>query len=168
MVITGSNFEKVLLETLILANFLMCFSRSNTILAISQEWLDRLIWNDKEVHWLDTGYNMWSWPFTSPMTLTLEVSRSNCEKDLSEISRSQSEIALSTELDDRLTWNEKDVSHPLMNMILTSVTMVGWADVPDSDWGYFRRQRAFNISSYQKRFHLHCGLLHNLCPRPIV
>ena len=24
-------------------------------------------------------------------------------------------------------------------MILTSVTMVGWADVPDSDWGDFRR-----------------------------
>ena len=32
-------------------------------------------------------------------------------------------------------------------MILTSVTMVGWADVPDSDRGDFRRQRAVDISS---------------------
>ena len=29
--------------------------------------------------------------------------------------------------------NEKDVSHPFMTMILTCVTMVRWADVPDSD-----------------------------------
>ena len=27
----------------------------------------------------------------------------------------------------------QDVSHPFMTMILTSVTMVGWEDVPDSD-----------------------------------
>ena len=47
-----------------------------------------------------------------------------------EISRSKSEIALSQEWDGQLTWNKKDVT-----MILTSVTMVGWADVPDSDWG---------------------------------
>ena len=32
----------------------------------------------------------------------------------------------------------KDVSHPFMTMILTCVTMVGWADVPDSDRGDFR------------------------------
>ena len=51
-----------------------------------------------------------------------------------EISRSESEIALSQEWDGRLTWNDKDVSHPFMTMILTSVTMVGWADVQDSDW----------------------------------
>ena len=40
--------------------------------------------------------------------------------------------------------NEKDVSHPFMTMILTCVTMMGWADVPDSD---FRRRRAIDISS---------------------
>ena len=27
------------------------------------------------------------------------------------------------------------------------VTMVGWVDVPDSDWGDFKRQRAIDISS---------------------
>ena len=51
-----------------------------------------------------------------------------------EISMSESEIAWSQEWDGRLTWNEKDVSHPFMTMILTNVTMVGWADVPNSDW----------------------------------
>ena len=64
-----------------------------------------------------------------------------------EISSSESEIAISQEWDSRLTWNERDVSHPFMTMILTSVTMVGWADAPDSDWGDFRRRRAVDISS---------------------
>ena len=34
-----------------------------------------------------------------------------------------------------------------MTLILTSVTMVGWADVPDNDWGDFKRRRAVVISS---------------------
>ena len=65
-----------------------------------------------------------------------------------EIWRSESEIALSQEWDGQLTWNKKAVSHPFMTMILTNVTMVGWVDVPDSDWDDFRRQRAVNISSF--------------------
>ena len=64
-----------------------------------------------------------------------------------EISRSESEIAFSQEWDGRLK-NEKDVSHPFMTMILTSVTMVGWADVLDSDWDDFRCRRAIHIPSY--------------------
>ena len=63
------------------------------------------------------------------------------------VSRSESEIALSQEWDSLLTMNEKDASHPFMTMILTCVTMVGWADVPDSDRGDFRRRRAVDISS---------------------
>ena len=39
---------------------------------------------------------------------------------------------------------QKDKSHPFMTMILASVTMVGWADVP----GDFRHWRAVNISSF--------------------
>ena len=35
-----------------------------------------------------------------------------------------------------------------MTMILTSMTMVGWADVPDSDWGDFRCRLAIDISSF--------------------
>ena len=61
------------------------------------------------------------------------------------VARSEFEITLSQEWDGWLTWNEKDVSHPLMTMILTSVTMVGWADVLDSDQGDFRRRRAVNL-----------------------
>ena len=63
------------------------------------------------------------------------------------VSRSESEIALSQEWGGRLTMNEKDVSHPFMTMILTCVTMVRWADVPDCDWGDFRRWSAIFISS---------------------
>ena len=64
------------------------------------------------------------------------------------VSMSESEIALSQEWCGRLAMNEKDKSHPFMTMILTCVTMVGWADVPNSDRGDFRRRRAVDISSY--------------------
>ena len=87
MVITWLDFGAILLKTVILAEFLeklrMCFFKVNTILAISQEWLVRLMWNEKEVYWLDTGYNMWPSPLTSLMTLTMDVSRSNFEIALS-------------------------------------------------------------------------------------
>ena len=75
------------------------------------------------------------------------------------VSRSESEIALSQEWGGRLTWNEKDLSHPFMTMILTSVTMVGWADVPDSDRGDFRRHRAIDISSFSTlQWHITFGV----------
>ena len=77
-----------------------------------------------------------------------------------EISRFKSEIALSQAWDSRLTWNEKDVSHPFMTMILTSVTMLGWADVSDSDWGDFRRLRALDISS------LYLSIIHQFEAKP--
>ena len=161
----------------------MCFSRSNTILTICQEWLVQLMWNEKEVHWLDTGYNIWPWPLTSLMTLTLDVSRSNFEIAISPellvwlmwnygkwvniiLGRSYDLAlwpdpwpwpwsfkvrvwnSLSQEWGGRLTMNEKDVSHPFMTIILTCVTMVRWADVPDSGRGDFRRRRAVDISSW--------------------
>ena len=154
---------------------------SNTILAISQKWLVRLMWKEKEVHRLDTGYNMWPWPLISLMTLSLDVSRSNFEIAVSvglidvkwkgseligywndymtlpfdhtldldlRVSRSESEIDLSQKWNGQLTWNAKDVNHPFMTMILTSVTMVGWADVPDSDRGDFKCRHAVDLSSY--------------------
>ena len=79
--------------------------------------------------------------------MTLSFDRTHDLDPGVEVWRLKSEIALSQEWDDRLTWNEKDVSHPFMTMILTSVTMLGWADVPDSDWGDFRRRRAVDISN---------------------
>ena len=64
------------------------------------------------------------WYWADCMTLPFDHTH---DLDLGvEISRSESEIALSQEWDGRLTWNEKDVSHPFMTVILTSVTMVGW------------------------------------------
>ena len=63
------------------------------------------------------------------------------------VSRSESEIALSQEWGSLLTMNEKDASHSFMTMILTCVTMVGWADVLDSDRGDFRCRHAVDISS---------------------
>ena len=95
---TRLDFGEIMLKTVILANFGCVFSRSNTILAIFQDWLVRLLWNEKEVHWFDTGYNIWPWPLTSLMTLTLDVSRSNFK------------IALSPEFLVWLMWNEKEVS----------------------------------------------------------
>ena len=56
-------------------------------------------------------------------------------------------------------WNEKDVSHPFMTMILISLTMVGWADVPDSDWGDFRCWHAVDISSFQLLLWEHYSLI---------
>ena len=61
------------------------------------------------------------WYWADCMTLPFDHTH---DLDLG-VSRSESEIALYQELGGWLTWNEKDVSHPLMNMILTSVTMVG-------------------------------------------
>ena len=53
--------------------------QGQTRLDISQEWLVRLTWNKKEIHWLDSGSAMWPWPLTSTMTMTLDFSSSNVE-----------------------------------------------------------------------------------------
>ena len=68
-------------------------------------------------------------------------------------SRSGSEIALSQEWGGWLTWNAKDLSHSFMTMSLTSVNMVGWADVPDSDWGDFGMPSTYLVlsCSFQNR-----------------
>ena len=86
------------------------------------------------------------WYWANCMTLPFDHTQ---DLDLG-VSRSESEIALSQEWGSLLTMNEKDASHPFMTMILTCVTMVGWADVPDSDRGDFRCRRAVDISSLMK------------------
>ena len=75
MFITILDCRRILLETLFFAKF--SFSRSNTLLDISQIWLVRLVWNEKEGPRLDTEWSMWPWPLTSPMTLTFNFSRSH-------------------------------------------------------------------------------------------
>ena len=59
---------------------------------------------------------LWPHPWPSPWSFKVRVWK-----------------ALSQECGGRLIMNEKDVSHPFMTMILTCVTMVRCADVPDSD-----------------------------------
>ena len=100
-------------------------------------------------HWADC-MNL---PFDHTQDLDLGV----------EISRSESEIALTQEWGGQLTMNENDVSHLFMTMILTSVTMVGWADVPDSDWGDFRCGRAIDISTIKNQFSSKEMNLQNVC-----
>ena len=101
-----------------------------------------------DVKW-KRGELIWYW--ADCMTLPFDHTR---DLDLGvEISRSESEIALSQEWDVWLTWNEKDVSHRFMTMILTSMTMVGWGDVPDSNWGDFRHRRAVDIRSLILRYY---------------
>ena len=75
-------------------------------------------------------------PFDHTHDLDLRVSMSHSETDTSQA------------WDGRLTWNVKDVSHPFMIMIMTSVTMVGKADMPGSDRGDFRCRCAVDISSF--------------------
>ena len=82
------------------------------------------------------------WYCADCMTLPFDHT---CDLDLG-VSGSESEKALSQEWGGRMTWKEKDLSHPFMTMILTSVTMVGY--VPDSDRGDFRRRCAVDISSF--------------------
>ena len=84
------------------------------------------------------------WYWADCMTLLFDHTN---DLDLG-VSRSESEIALSQEWGSRLTTNEKDVNHPFMTILLTCVTMVGWADVPDSDRGNFRSRRAVDTSSF--------------------
>ena len=111
-------------------------SRSNFEIALSQELL---VWFD--VKWKGSE-SVWYW--ADCMTLPFDHTH---DLDLG-VSRSESEIALSQEWGGRLTMNEKDVSHPFMTMILTCVTVVGWADVQDSDQGDFRLRHAVDISSF--------------------
>ena len=132
MVITRLDFEDVLLETVIwaifLENFRMCFFNVKQYLGHIPGMVGS---NDvKRKGSALVGY------WVQYVTLILDHTH---DLDLG-VSRSESEIALSQEWGGLLTWNEKDLSHQFMTMILTSVTMVWWADVQDSDRSDFRRR----------------------------
>ena len=101
MVITWLDFRKALLETVILANLLlkfqMCFFKVKHYFGYISGMVAPINLKRK-VHQLDTGYDMWPWPLTSLMTLTLDVLKSNFE------------IAVSQELLVWLMWNEKEAN----------------------------------------------------------
>ena len=48
------------------------FSRSNFEKVVSQEWDDRLTWNEKDVSLKNVGPMLWLSMFTSSITLTLD------------------------------------------------------------------------------------------------
>ena len=79
MLITWIDFGEILLEFFFFffVNLKNVFLQGQTLLATSQELLVQLMWNEKEVHELDTGWIMWPWHLISPMTLTWDVLRSN-------------------------------------------------------------------------------------------
>ena len=104
MFITSLDFGEIVLETF--WGWLFFFkisdlflSRSNTLLAISEEQLVRLMWKEREVHRLNTGWTMWPWPLSSFMALTLDFSRSYFE------------IAESQELLIWSMWNKKEANY---------------------------------------------------------
>ena len=108
---------------------------------ISKELYRRNCWSD----WCEMKRKWVIWYWADCMTLPFDH---NHNLDLG-VSRSESEIALSQKWGGRWTMNEKDGSHPVIltsSMILTCVTMVGSADVPDSDRGDFRCRCAVDIS----------------------
>ena len=143
-------------------NFGCVSSRSKTILALSQEWLSDWCETKKKVHRLDTGYNMWSWPFCLTHDPDLGYFKVNFRNSciswivgLIDVKWKGSESIgywadyMTLPFDHihdldfgvcnsliswmvRLTWNKKDVSHPFMTMILISVIMVCGWIVPDS------------------------------------
>ena len=99
-------------------------TRSNFKIAVSQESLVWLMWNESEL------IRFWADCMTLPFDNTHDI-------DL-EVSRSEFEIALSPEWDGRLTWNKRDESHPFMTMILTF--MWPW-------WGGWMNQIVTGVTS---------------------
>ena len=51
----------------------LAISKSNFEIALCQELLVWLMWNENVVSWYDTGPIIWPCPLTTPMTLTLEL-----------------------------------------------------------------------------------------------
>ena len=102
MVITWFGLGDVLLETVILKNFLlkirMCFFKVKHYFGHISGMVGLIDGKRKGSASVGCWYNMWPWPLASLMTLTLDVSRSNFE------------IAVSQELLVWLMWNEEEES----------------------------------------------------------
>ena len=86
-------------------------------------------WKGSALVWLDTGHNMWPWPLTSLITLTLDVSRSNLE------------IALSQEILVWLMW----MKTKWLNMILGRLyDLALWPHPWPSPWSWNFKVRVWN------------------------
>ena len=105
------------------------FSRSNFKIALSQELLSDWCETKRKHINLTLGwlYGLALWPHPWPWPCSFKVKLWN---------------SFIWGIEGWLTWNARDVSRSSM-----TVTMVGWLDVPHSDWGDFRRRRAADIPS---------------------
>ena len=140
MVITWLDFGGILLEILILPNFLrkfrMCFFKVKHSIGHFSGMVGPI--DVKRKGGALVGYCV------NYVTLTLRLTY---DLDLI-VSRSKFEIALFEE------WGLIDMEWKGCESIIHDhdcdlwVTMVGWVDVPYSDWGDFRRRRAIDISSF--------------------
>ena len=143
MVITWLDFGGILLEILFLPNFLrkfrMCFFKVKHSIGHISGMVGLI--DVKRKGGALVGY------WVNYVTLTFHLTY---DLDLV-VSRSKFETALFEKWGGWLTWNERDVSRSFMTIHDCDlwVTMVGWVDVPYSDWGDFKRRRAIDISSFQ-------------------
>ena len=95
-----------------------------------------LMWNKKKANQLDTGLTAWSCPLTTAMTWP---------------------CSLKVKVWNSLVWGmgvgmlidteRRGCESIIHDHDWPRVTMVGWVDVPYSDWGDFRHWRAIDLSS---------------------
>ena len=139
MPITWLDVWEILLETFwwIFKKKFECVFQGQTLVwpHLRDGWLD---WckTKKEVHRLHTGHTIWPWPLTSPMTLILNIIRSNFELAIS---------GMGWAIDIERKGYESSINDHDNDL---HMTMMGWADVLDSYRGDFRRWRAVDISSF--------------------
>ena len=102
-----------------------CLSRQNHLSLTLHIWHKKYVGLGKCTGWpfhdLDPRSRLWHWlKFFACLRDKVRTTHLITTRNLGlgdEISRSVSEIASSQEWADRLTWNEKDVSHPFMTII---------------------------------------------------
>ena len=139
MVITWFDFEGILLEIFFLPNFLrkfrMCFFKVKHSVGHISGMVGPIDVKRKGGALVGYWVNYVTLTFHLTYDLDLLVSRSKFEMALFEV------------------WGLIDMEWKGCESIIHDhdcdlwVTMVGWVDVPYSDWGDFRRRRAVDISS---------------------
>ena len=143
MLSTWIDFGGILLETLFLSNFLrkfrMCFCKVKHSIGHISGMVGPIDVKHKGGALVGYWVNYVTFTFDLTHDLDLVVSRSKFEIDLFEEWGGWGVIDM-----DRKGWESIIHDHDCDLW----VTMMGWVDVPYSDWGDFKRRRAIDISSY--------------------
>ena len=140
MLINWLDFGGILLETLFLPKFFykfrMCFFKvKHSIGHIRNGWSDWCETKRRCIGWIlgePCDLDLWPHPWPSPCSFKVKVWNNLIwgKGGLIDMDRKGCELIIHDH--DRDLW----------------VTLVGWVDVPYSDWGDFRRRRAVDISSF--------------------